>query len=67
MDIKIRDHIKSNFKDTSIEEIKEAIEASIDNEDEVILPGMGVFFEIVWKYSDEEMKNQILTMIQNNV
>ena len=48
MQIDIRTHIKNNFKDSSIEDIKESIEASIKEQDEITLPGLGVLFEILW-------------------
>ena len=44
----IREYIKKNFKNSSIEELRESIEESIQSEDEIVLPGMGVLFEIFW-------------------
>ena len=46
-DIKIRDYIINNFKDDDTDTIKRAIVESIEEQDEVTLPGMGVFFEII--------------------
>ena len=40
----IRGYIKSNFKDDDINSIKESIVESIKSKDEVLLPGLGVFF-----------------------
>ena len=48
MDINIRESIKDNFKNASIDEIKASIESSIKEGDEVTLPGVGVFFELLW-------------------
>ena len=48
-DIKIRDYIINNFKDDNDETIKNAIEESIKEEDEVTLPGMGVFLKLFGK------------------
>lgn len=67
MDIKIREHIRSNFKDSNQTEIKESIIASIESKDEVVLPGMGVFFEILWNGSDENLKETIVNTIQSNL
>ena len=64
-DIKIRDYIINNFKDDDVETIKKAIEESIQEQDEVTLPGMGVFFEIIWKESSEEEKEKILNILKN--
>ena len=48
MNIDIRKYIKENFKNSSTQEIKESIISSISENDEITLPGMGVFFEILW-------------------
>ena len=64
-DIKIRDYIINNFKDDDTDTIKRAIEESIEEQDEVTLPGMGVFFEIVWQDSNDEEKNKILEKLKN--
>ena len=65
MNLDIRSHIINNFKDTSV--LKDAIEESIKNNDEITLPGMGVFFELVWQKSDEDMKNKILNILESCV
>lgn len=67
MDIDIRKHIISNFKDTEVNEIKESIESSIAEKDEVTLPGLGVFFEILWNNSNEELKETILNTIKTGL
>ena len=63
----IRSHIINNFKEDDITSLRQAIEESIKESDEITLPGMGVFFEIVWQDSSEEFKNEILTIIENRV
>ena len=63
-DIKIRDYIINNFKDDDVDTIKNAIEQSIEESDEVTLPGMGVFFEIIWQDSTEDEKDKILNTLK---
>ena len=63
-DIKIRDYIINNFKDDDTDTIKRAIEESIKENDEVTLPGMGVFFEIIWNDSTESEKEKILNTLK---
>ena len=63
-DIKIRDYIINNFKDDDVNTIKNAIEESIKEGDEVTLPGMGVFFEIIWQDSNQEDKEKILNTLK---
>ena len=64
-DIKIRDYIINNFKEDDCDTIKRAIEESITEQDEVTLPGMGVFFEIIWKDSNDDEKTKILEKLKN--
>ena len=65
--IDIRENIKSNFKDLNENEIKNSIEEAINTNDEVILPGLGVFFEILWKNSNQNIKKDVLNIIKKNI
>lgn len=67
MNLDIRSHIINNFKGDDINVLREAIEESIKNNDEITLPGMGVFFELVWEKSDEDMKKKILDILESCV
>ena len=59
--MEIRDYIINNFNGSTKEEIKETIIESVKSNDEVVLPGMGVLFEIVWKNSD--LQDKIIDII----
>ena len=65
MNINIRESIKNNFKDSNEDEIIESIRSSITDKDEITLPGLGVFFEILWENSNDELKNQIVSIIKS--
>lgn len=67
MNIDIRENIKMNFKETGIEEIRESIVSSIADKKEVTLPGLGVFFELLWKNSDDNARIDILNTIKNGL
>lgn len=67
MNLDIRSHIINNFKGDNKETLKNAIEESIQNNDEITLPGMGVFFELVWKKASSEMKENILSQLEEAV
>ena len=67
MNLDIRSHIINNFKGDDTSVLKDAIEESIKNNDEITLPGMGVFFELVWQKSDEDMKNKFLNILESCV
>ena len=63
----IKDYIVNNFKNDNKEAIKEAIVESINSKDEVTLPGMGVFMEIIWNNATDDMKEEMLTILENNL
>ena len=63
----IREHIINNFKGDDYDSLQSAINEYIESNDEVTLPGMGVFFEIVWQGADQSLKNQILQIIKERV
>ncbi len=67
MNIDIRKSIINNFKNNSKNDIKEAIISSMNENDEITLPGLGVFFETLWKNSDEEHQDYILNIIESNL
>lgn len=67
MNIDIRKSIKENFKDAKEDEIKASIESSIEENDEVTLPGIGVFFEILWNSCSEDEKEFILKKLEKEL
>ena len=67
MNIDIRKHIINNFKDSTTNDIADSIKSSIETNEEVVLPGLGVLFEILWKNSNDEDKNNILNTLKNNL
>lgn len=66
MKIDIRESIINNFKGASKDEIKASIESSISENDDVTLPGIGVFFEILWKNSNDNEKEFILNILESS-
>ena len=67
MNIDIRKSIINNFKEHNYDEIKNSIESAIKDQEEITLPGLGVFFELLWKNSDDNNKNYIIETIQKNL
>ena len=67
MDMTIRQHIINNFKGDDYETLRRAIDESVESQDEVTLPGLGVFLEIIWENSDQELKNQLIDIIKKRV
>ena len=65
--IDVRKYIISNFKDDTIEDIKESITSSITSGDEDPLIGLGVLFEVMWNHSNDDEKNTILSNIRKGL
>lgn len=63
----IKDYIVQNFKEDNEETIKMAIDEGVKEYNEDTLPGLGVFFMLVWENSSEEEKNTILEKIKSNL
>lgn len=63
----IRQHIINNFKGDDYQALKSAIDESIESGDEIILPGLGVFFELVWEDADQELKNTLIEIIRQRI
>ena len=65
MDTDIRKYIINNFKDSDMEEIKTTIIESVKSNDEIVLPGLGVLFEITWR--NDALQDQMLQTIYNEI
>lgn len=67
MNIDIRKSIINNFKGSRDEEIIESINESIKQGDEITLPGLGVFFELLWKCANNEEQKTIIEHIKKSL
>lgn len=67
MNIDIRKSVIKNFEGSGIEDMRKSIESSIEDNEEITLPGLGVFFEILWKNSDDDDKEFILRTIEKGI
>lgn len=65
--IDIRAYILDNFKNESIEKIKDSIETTIKMHDEDALIGLGVLYEIVWNHLTKEEQNHELSIIYDYI
>lgn len=64
MNASIREHIINNFKEDNIDELKDAVNESVESHDEMTLPGLGVFMSLLWENSDDKDKDKILDKIK---
>ena len=67
MVINIRKHIINNFKGDDYSTLRRAIDESVEAKDEVTLPGLGVFFELIWENASQELKDQLIEIIRKRV
>lgn len=67
MKIDIRKSIMENFKEAAVDEIRASIVSSIEAKEEITLPGLGVFFEILWNQSDESSREYILSTLKQGL
>ena len=65
--IDIRSYIIDGFKGDNESEIKESIDSTIEEGLEEALPGLGVFMEIIWKNSSEELKKELLEILKTHL
>ncbi len=67
MDTNIRQHIINNFSGDNFDTLRRAIDESVEAQDEVTLPGLGVFLEIIWENASQELKNEMIDIIRKRV
>ena len=63
----IKDYIIQNFKNDDVNTIKTEIDESVKEYNEDTLPGLGIFFMLVWENSNDNEKNTILEKIKSNL
>lgn len=66
-DIDIRSYIIDSFKGDNESEIKESIDSTIEEGLEEALPGLGVFMEIIWENSSEDLKKELLEILKTHL
>jgi len=67
MDTNIRRHIINNFQGDDFNTLRKAIDESVKANDELTLPGLGVFLELIWENADQELKNELIEIIRKRV
>lgn len=65
--INIKDYIINNFKNDNKDTLRNAIEESIKENDEVVLPGIGVFLTLIWHGSDEDTKKRMIDILYQEI
>lgn len=67
MNLNIRQTVMHNVKDNNTEQLQDTIVDSIQREEEQLLPGLGVLFEIIWKESAAEEQQRMLQTLETGL
>jgi small acid-soluble spore protein I (minor) len=67
MNLNLRHAIIQNVSGNSQDQLEDTIVDAIQSGEEKMLPGLGVLFEIIWKNSSEEEKQDMLTTLENGL
>ncbi len=65
--MRIKDYIIENFKEDDINTLRTTITECISEDDEETLPGMGVFLELIWQGSNEDIKKSMLDILYKEI
>ncbi len=67
MDLNIRKNIIENTKKDSVETLISSLNNIIPTDDELVLPGFGVFFELLWQDLNDKEKKDIISKIKKKL
>ncbi len=67
MNIDIRSNVISKIKNDDSKDIINTVDEAITSKDELVLPGLGVLFEIFWDNLGHEEKTNIANTIIKNI
>lgn len=67
MDLNIRKNIIENTKKDSVETLISSLNDIIPTDDELVLPGFGVFFELLWQDLNDKEKKDIISKIKKKL
>ena len=67
MDISIKDSIINNIKDDKEEDIVKLINISVNDEEELVLPGLGVLLSLFWNDLSNDEKEKYVKIIKNKI
>lgn len=67
MDLNLRKAILSNIATNDQEQLEATIDDAIQNGEEKMLPGLGVLFELIWKQSPSDEKQEMVDALEQGV
>lgn len=67
MNLNLRKAIVSNISSNDPSQLEATIVDAIQNGEEKMLPGLGVLFELIWKQSEEQEKQNMVNALEQGV
>ncbi len=67
LNLDLRKAIISNISDNDQEQLELTIIDAIQNGEEKMLPGLGVLFELIWKQSAEDQRQDMIEALELGV
>lgn len=67
MNFDIRGAVIHNIHNMNEEELQELVVDSIRQREEKLLPGLGVLFEVIWKNSTEEERQDMIETLRQSL
>jgi small acid-soluble spore protein I (minor) len=67
MNLNLRHAIIQNVSTNSKQELEATIIDAIRSQEEKMLPGLGVLFEVIWQNANEEEKEEMLSNLQGGL
>ncbi len=67
MNFDIRGGVIHNIHNMNEEELQELVVDSIQQREEKLLPGLGVLFEVIWKNSTEEERQEMIETLRESL
>ncbi|MCP3025486.1 small acid-soluble spore protein SspI [Halobacillus sp. A5] len=67
MDLNLRQAILSNVSGHNADQLQATIDDALQKGEEKMLPGLGVFFEMLWKESGEQDRQEMLETLEKGL
>jgi len=67
VNLDLRKAILTNIESNDQSELEATIIDAIQNGEEKMLPGLGVLFELIWKQSDEQDRQTMISALEQGV
>ncbi len=67
MNFNLRQAVLNNITGSSQQQLEQTIVDAIQRNEEKMLPGLGVLFEVFWQHADEQEKQHMLQTLEDGL